>query len=265
MGTEAKTIPSKLVSGKVPLDAAAKTEFQSCTGSLQYLSGSTRPDLAAVTSLAQGSNPTYENLEMAYRLIRYARETSDSGIVINPVDIKKLLFVGYGDISWANAERLRTQTGKLVVVTTTDAFTGSSPGSIMDWRSTRTKRVVRSTLAGETIAADVAADHTYYVAAFFEEALYQRKATSKKLTLPCVICRDRHSLYDAVLKVQATLEECRTLIDLLSIKEVVGESGIHWVPTHEQHADGLTKMDRKLLFELTAYMLATYVVLREAS
>ena len=110
------------------------------------------------------------------------KETSLDDIRIRAFDLSKRLFVGYGDSSWANAEGLRTQIGNLVVVTTTYAFGGNAPASVMDWRSSRTKRVIRSTLVGEASAVDVAADSAYFTAALFDEAL-SNKRTTKNCTL----------------------------------------------------------------------------------
>ena len=200
---------------------------------------------------------------MAYKLIDYAKETSLDGIRIRAFDLSKRLFVGYGDSSWANAEGLRTQIGNIVVVTTTSAFNGSSPASVMDWRSSRTKRVIRSTLAGEASAADVAADTAYFTAALFDEALSGKRTTKNAPFSPHIICTDCRSLYDAITKVMLSVHEKRTLIDLLSVRETTGASGVYWVPTNEQHADGLTKLDRKLTEALRAYMMMSYVSLRE--
>ena len=245
-----------------PLIPSEVTEFKSCIGSLQYLSSNSRPDLAAGTSLVQGSGVTTANLHAAYEHIQYAKATADTGIVVNPVDLDSAMIVGYGDSSWANAEGLRSQTGKIVVLTDSRALKEKTPGTVVDWRSTRTKRVVRSTLAAEAIAADAATDHSYYMAAFFDEGLHRRRATSGKPVMKTIICTDCRSLYDAVKKVQGSLEEKRTMIDLLSIKEHVGDDGLRWVPTTEMHADPLTKIDRQLLEKGTEYLANPYVMLR---
>ena len=60
-----------------------------------------------------------------------------------------------------------------------------------------------------------------------------------------------------------SIHEKRTLIDLLSVKETTGASGVYWVPTTEQHSDGLTKLDRKLTDNLCKYMSMSYVALKE--
>lgn len=172
-----KVVPPHLLREPRVLAGERLTEFKSCVGILQFLASNTRPDLAAGTSLIQGSDVNMANLHSAYQLLQYAKYTSSIGIRVKPIPPTKLMFISYGDSSWANAPGNRTHTRKLVVAITTDALCGRAPSSILDWRSSRTKRVVRSTLAAEAIACDTACDHAYYISAFFEEGLYQRSAT----------------------------------------------------------------------------------------
>ena len=54
----------------------------------------------------------------------------------------------------------RPQTGTLGTYTTIGALHARVGANVVDWRSVRTKRVVRSTLAGESIAIDSTADTT---------------------------------------------------------------------------------------------------------
>eukprot|EP00971_Amphidinium_carterae_P314530 6251869-Amphidinium_carterae.1 len=39
--------------------------------------------------------------------------------------------------------------------------------SLLDWRSRRSKRVMRSTLSAETVAAEAGAEHTQFLSAHF--------------------------------------------------------------------------------------------------
>ena len=55
------------------------------------------------------------------------------------------------------------------------------------------------------------------------------------------------------------------MIDVISVKETVGSANVLWVPTQEQHSDGLTKLDRKLVDNLRQYMLNSYVALKAAT
>ena len=51
-----------------------------------------------------------------------------------------------------------------------------------------------------------------------------------------------------------TLDEKRTLIDVLSIKESVAIDGLKWVPTTWMRADPLTKLDPQLISQMLDFM-----------
>ena len=245
----------RLRSEQQALTSEERTEFRSCTGSLQYLSSNTRPALAAGTSLVQKGDLEISDLQEAYRLVEYANGTAEVGICIKPVDLTQACIVGHGDSSWANAEGHRTQTGFCVFVTSMSVLQAQTPCSLVDWRSARTKRVVRSTLAAEAIASDTCSDHAFFVAASLSEILSGAKATLSKPTLPCYVCTDCKSLYDALQKITPSLDERRTLIDVLSIRQTISElGGLRWIPTTEQLADALTKVDVKLMIRLATFI-----------
>ena len=127
-----KKIPSSIPSDQPLKDGEEMSEFRSCAGSLQWLSGHTRIDLAAGTSLTQRGSPEIGHLREMYRLLEYALATKDHGIVFNFVPFDDAIYVGYGDSSWANAEGFKSQLGSLVIFTTTAALKGSATGSIHD-------------------------------------------------------------------------------------------------------------------------------------
>ena len=74
---------------------------------------------------------------------------------------------------------------------------------------------------------------------------------------------DCRSLFDAVQQMTPSLEEKRTILDITSIREHIAANNVRWVPSAEQHADGLTKLDRSLMQRLTALMQSPYVRLQE--
>lgn len=204
-------------------------------------------------------------MDSAYQLLKYAKYRSTVSLTIKPIRLTELAFAGYGDCSWANAPGGRTHIGKVVLATDNSAFAGRAPASIVDWRSTRAKRVVRSTLAAEAIACGAACDHTCDMAVFFEEGLRRRRATDGKPRAPCVVATDCRSLWDVVQKVQPTCEEKRALIDIPSVKEHVGDKGIHWTQTHEQATDPLTKIDTTLSQRCTNFMMDSSAEVQSSS
>ena len=99
----------------------------------------------------------------------------------------------------------------------------------------------------------------------FDEALIEGFRSTKEIPITrCIVCTDCRSLFDSISKVTNTISEKRTLIDVLSVKETVGANGVFWVPTHVQHSDGLTKLDRKLSDNLRRYMNMSFVSLKAA-
>jgi hypothetical protein len=69
---------------------------------------------------------------------------------------------------------------------------------------------------------------------------------------------DCRSLYDALQRLSASLQEKRVLLDLVSIRESCGgslesSSAVRWVPGDHQFADGLTKRDKGLRDRLASF------------
>ena len=236
------------------LRPSERTEFKSVTGSVLHLAGHTRADLAAAVSLAQKGDLTLDELDQINEVAEFARCTADVSVRLKPLPPSGLLCVGFGDSSWANADGLKTQTGMALTLTTGDARRGLAPASLLEHASNRTKRVVRSTLAGEALAADNAADHTVFLAYYLSAALYQQKPGDGPPRIPTAVCTDCRSLCDAVNKTQPSITEKRTLIDVLSIQESLTSGGLHWIPTDKMLADGLTKVSATLTQALIEFM-----------
>ena len=62
------------------------------------------------------------------------------------------------------------------------------------------------------------------------------------------------------MRLSASLQEKRVLLDLVSIRETCGgnlesSSSVRWVPSSSQLADGLTKRDRQLRDNLAAFCM----------
>lgn len=162
---------------ELPLTARQVTELRSCSGSLQYLVGNSRPDIAADVSLVQRENPTEKELYEMNKTIEYLHQTSDIGITLTAsLEMEDLCVVDFGDSSFANAEEERTQVGIIVTVTSPKARYGTALASIVDWRSVQTHRQVRSTLSAEAIACDEGTDHSYFACSWLDEIALNRKS-----------------------------------------------------------------------------------------
>ena len=121
---------------------------------------------------------------------------------------------------------------------------------------------MRSTLAGESLAADNAADNALYIASFLSEVYTQKRATDGHIEIPIFVATDCRNLFDAFQKVQPKVSEKRTLIDLLSLKESIAKDGLRWIPTYLQLSDCMTKLDARLMILMLEIMADTQCQLR---
>lgn len=201
-------------------------------GSLQWVAGQTRPDVAATVSLhSKGGKATYADLAAMYEAVDHLRKTSDKGFTMNPAAIDdSTLVITYADSSWANAENYASQHGCLILLADAKATDVASPACLVDWKSSRPGRVCRSTLAAEASAADSSVDRSSFANLMLSEIL-QRKASfkiSKPLRmLPVTDCK---SLYDSIVAENPSVDGKRTIISVRSIQQYITRDNTHWVP-----------------------------------
>lgn len=141
----------------------------------------------------------------------------------------------YADSSLGNVGGSSTQGGYLIFLVGLNQH--FSP---ICWSSRKVRRVVRSTIAGETLAMVDAIDTAIYLANLFTEIQYG-KADPKLVPIVCIT--DCRSLYEAVHSTK-TVTEKRLRLELSSIKEGI-QSGLIWkflwTGGFGQLADCLTK------------------------
>ncbi|CAK0884583.1 unnamed protein product [Prorocentrum cordatum] len=236
------------------LTRSEREDLESAVGSLQWLSGHTRPDLSAAVSLVQRTDPELNDLRMAMKHVEYAHRTAQTGILIVRVDLSRACFVSFADSSWANAPGLKTQIGTLIFLADEAILTGPTSCTLLFHKSKRTPRVVRSTLAGEAIAQDLGVDYASYLSKFLSEMLTGRPAGRHPPIFEVITVTDCKSLYDALHQLTPSLSEKRTVIDVISIRDEVKVKNVRWIPTTHMIADGMTKEDPKLRENLTKFL-----------
>ena len=236
------------------LSRSEREDLESAVGSLQWLSGRTRPDLSASVSLYPEDGSRAWRPSTSDKHVEYAHRTPDTGLLVVPVNLDTACFVSFADSSWANAPGLKTQIGALVFFADTRILTGPTPCSLLFHKSKRTPRVVRSTLAGEAIAQDLGVDYASYLSKFMSEMLTGRPAGRNSSLLDVITVTDCKSLYDALLQLTPSLAEKRTVIDVISIRDKVSVKNVRWIPTTHMIADGMTKEDAELRETLTSFL-----------
>ena len=174
---------------------------------------------------------------------------------------KETMVISYSDASWANARKSGSQIGALVGLTTADARQQPAALSLIDWKSSRSTRVCRSTLAAEASAADEVADRGAFINMALSELVHQVPAHRVGCRLQSVQVTDAKSLYDAIISQNPNLADKRTLVNVRAIQESVSNDQMHWLPTRFQFADGLTKVDEKLRKSFTRWLQQPVAIL----
>ena len=241
-------------------------EYRSVAGSLQWVAGQTRPDVAATVSLhSKGSKATYANLASMYDAVEHLRRTSDKGFTMNPTAIDdSTLVVTYADSSWANAENYASQHGCLIMLTDARATDVATHACLIDWKSSRSGRICRSTLAAEASAADSSVDRSSFCNLMLSELLQRTPSFMITTPLRMLQITDCKSLYDSLVAENPSVDDKRTVISVRSIQQYITRENTHWVPTQLMWSDGLTKDSTKLMSLLHHWLHHPYVLLRDS-
>ena len=247
------------------LTPSEQKELRSVSGCLQWAATQARPEIAPTVSLTpHGSEATIYDLKSLYGTIDFLKATPENGILIQDVAVNKnTVMVGYSDASWANAKKSGSQIGVVIGLTNQEALSEPSKFAVLDWKSSRSPRVCRSTLAAEASAGDEAADRSSFANLFLSELLYLEPAHKVGNQLAWVQATDAKSLYDAVLSENPNLSDKRTLVSIRAIQEVTSPDQMRWLPTRFQFADGLTKIDEKLMISFSKWMQNPMCILTE--
>ena len=189
------------------LDGKGLRCLRAINGSLLWLVTNSRPDLASRVSLSAGttSSPSYGDLSTANKLIRQAQRSKELPMKIASIPLHRLPIGAFTDAAWAVRPDGSSQGGYLLFFSDTDLFEGKEADiSIMDWKSWKLKRKVRSSLAAESQALADAVDNLNYMRLFFAECIVAepidlRKADQVLSLLPKAhVITDCKSLYDAL-------------------------------------------------------------------
>lgn len=151
------TVPKGAPSEK-PLEPHQVKVLRAINGSLNWLSGQSRPDLAAQTSLSQQvfPNPKIKHLRNANNVVRRARQHSDLKLYFAPISVEALTLCCHSDAAFANVGN-HTQAGYIIAFTNQQLNDGVlTTWNPAVWRSYRLSRAVSSTLAAESQAMSIA-------------------------------------------------------------------------------------------------------------
>ena len=231
--------PVVIEKGRKKTDALTEHEnhqLRALAGQLNWISNQTRPDLSFKTRQASiaASKGTINNIVEANKAVKKL-QSEDVFLNFKSLgDLKKVEITAYSDASHANLRDASSQGGYII-------FLQSEDGSVspISWRSRKIRRVVRSTLAAETMALIEAAEQGFFIRSILVELL----GICDSEVIPINILIDNRSLYDCIYSTK-TIEDKRLLIDISCIRNKVENKEIHritWVDSKNQLADCLTK------------------------
>ena len=229
-----------------PLTSIEAQQLKRLVGQLIWVASQTRPDMAfAACDLSVSfKSATVKTLLQANK---YVKKLKGERVVLKLADIGQIdnaRIVSYSDASFANLESKASQGGFIV-------FLLGSNGKCAPilWQSHKISRVVKNTLAAETLAFQDGSEASVWLKEIIRE-IYHLKDNPD--ILPVHSITDSKSLFDALLSKKQILDR-RLKIDICVIRDMMDRqeiSKLHWVSTELQLADCLTKRgasSRKLL------------------
>lgn len=105
----------------------------------------------------------------ANKCLRFAKQYNDVGFKFQKIGKPQdLTLIAYSDTAFANRHDLTSQGGQFILLIHHSVTTGQEGGyHLIDWRSWKLPRVVRSSLAAESQAASEASDALLYATVFW--------------------------------------------------------------------------------------------------
>ena len=219
---------------KEALTKVEKRQLRGVVGQLNWVSGISRPDIVFNVSEAASNQKqaTVESILKINKIIKYVKNDDSCIIVPRFSNISDLKLCVYTDASYDNLGDGGSQGGHII-------FLSDSCNSCpIAWRSTKIARVVKSTLAAETLAFVDGAEKAYLMSKLLAEILHNKKKSY--LTIECRT--DNKSLFQAAYTLK-TLKDSRLNVEMAIVRQMLEREEIElfWIKAKEQLADILTK------------------------
>ena len=204
------------------------------SGQINWAVTQCRPDLAYDNCYIGNCSKSacVADLHYANKIIRRLKSQDVSLSFYSGTDYSECYLVSFCDASFASLPNAGSQGAFFTVLI--DKFGTYSP---ITWQSRRIRRVVKSTIAAECLAAIEAAESTYLLARMLKDILGDRCLIRK------IICCDNRGLCDSV-HACTTVEDKRMYIDICVLRDMIHNKEIdefRWVSTDKQVSNALTK------------------------
>ena len=239
--------PSRLSQKNAKLTSEELALLRSLVGQANWIASQTRPDISydvLELSMCLSRQPEVRHLIQANKLVRKIK-ANDFALKFSKIDSdEELKLVVYADASHANLPDGASSTaGHLVFIA------GGDKASVLSWRSSKIKRVVRSSTAAESLALSDALDDALFLREMIGELI------GKKLQIHANI--DNNNLH-TLIHSTTSITEKRLRIEIAAVKEMIEKqevASVNWVKSDDQLANCLTKRgasSQKLIHVLTS-------------
>ena len=231
-----------------------KSLLKACAGQLAWVANSTRPDQAFLASYLQGAQDkgTVSHIQMYNKAVREMKQRKLVVTFPTHVPIKDWRIMAISDAGWATRANGESQGGYVICLCDKKILERDKPSTVwvIEWSSKKLRRVVRSSAAAETLAAQNALDAVETLQALIAETVYAVSPKSFRNVRPsdpaCLVI-DAKCLYDALTRSccsQAVSQEKRLMIDYAIMRESCSSQNIqvYWINNVRMCADPLTKL-----------------------
>ena len=266
----------QLGSKEAPLSADQFEEYRSMLYRVSWLSHQTRPEAAGIVSLLSSrlNKATIHDLCCLNKLVHHIKGTANQPLVLHKFDLDKLVLIAASDAGGVaskpvcleeSSEELEDTVQGAWVILASDRLPLASQKtkvSILSWRSSKLKRRVSSTLAGEALSFSQALAEVEWLQLMIRDILHGdvHREDWRKSIVPFVAvlreecelkCRlqqchvtDAKSLFDAISKDSVgSRQDRRTAVEIAIILDALrkSRSTVRWAPHPKMIADVLTK------------------------
>ena len=259
----AKVKPITLQKGRDLHDRLSEkevTQVRGLLGSLQWPAVQTAPHLQCSTSMLSGqiTKATVNTVQECNKLLRFAKEHNDVSLYYNPIghpsELQLLCFFDAGFTARSDGS---SQGGYILMFVNRQLLTSGEDGEyhVLDWRSFRTPRVTRSSLAAEAQAGGQAVDSIDFTCRYWHYImnpdLKLKDLLKASSTLTPIMVTDAKALYDSYHRegVSSSVVDKRVSLEIRVMKEMLEELNgqLRWMSSERQIADGLTKESARVL------------------
>ena len=211
------------------------SELRRLVGSLNWVVRATRPDLSfdLIDLSTKFKAGKVEDLLRARKIIMNLK-TASCKIFFPKLDVSSLRFLVFTDASFANINDGQGSVGGQLIFLRDK----NNNASLVDWNAGKVKRIVRSTLAAESLSLVSGLENGIYLRMLLSELIGK-----KPEKMQCKAIIDNKSCVEA-LRSSSQVEDKRLRIEIGSVKEMIKDrivDEVTWVDGSEQLADVLTK------------------------